>query len=459
VLAVIDGATGAVRRRLSGHEGPIYRVHFLPRRPLVLSASPDGTARLWDLQSGLQVSLFGGRGAEVTFARPSDDGARILTAGARVAAWATDSPQVPLTQIWGHTAEVTSAAFLAGDLVATGSADTTIRVWRLADDQVAAGWRAHEGVLWDASLTRAGDRAVTASGDGSARVWSSTGALLHELRGHQDDVTAVALSPGGDLVASGSEDSTAIVWNARTGERLHVLRGHQAQVGDVEFSSDGATVLSSSWDGTAKLWHSRDGQLVHTLAGADGPVFAGRFHPRRPQLLTAHADGALREWDLHAGRLLATRQAHESAIFQFALSHDGRRAATASLQTVRLWDLEHWRLLGTCEGHRDLVRSIDFSPDGALLVTTGEDRSALVWNAQTCELLERRPVGEPGTAISFRGDGRQLLAANLAGLVQLWNIDYDRRSPRELAILVRCQVGLQVVDEKVVAADRRGCPP
>ena len=78
------------------------------------------------------------------------------------------------------------------------------------------------------------------------------------LGGHTAAITAVAFSPDGTRVLTGSQDNTAKLWDAQTGKEILSLPGHTQEVTSVAFSPDGLSVLTSSRDGTAIIWQAKE---------------------------------------------------------------------------------------------------------------------------------------------------------------------------------------------------------
>jgi len=100
-----------------------------------------------------------------------------------------------------------------------------------------------------------GARIVTASVDGTARVWDAgSGRVIAVLSGHANAVRSAAFSPDGSRVITAGDDGTARIWDVVDGEVLAVLRGHTGPVGSARFSPDGALVLTAGADGTARVY-------------------------------------------------------------------------------------------------------------------------------------------------------------------------------------------------------------
>jgi len=140
-----------------------------------------------------------------------------LACGMVLPAFTQERPDIVWIQ-GGHGRDVISVVFSPdGRLLASGSVDCTIKLWRVAD-----------------------------------------GSLVRTLTGHTDFVTSVVFSPDGRLLASGSGDKTIKLWRVADGSLVRTLTGHTVPVNSVSFSPDGRLLASGSWDKTIKLWRVAD---------------------------------------------------------------------------------------------------------------------------------------------------------------------------------------------------------
>jgi WD40 repeat protein len=97
-------------------------------------------------------------------------------------------------------------------------------------------------------------RIVTASDDNTARIWdAATGNEIRVLRGHEGRVWSAAFSRDGTRIVTASGDKTARIWDAATGNKIKVLRGHESVVRSAAFSPDGTRVVTASDDKTARI--------------------------------------------------------------------------------------------------------------------------------------------------------------------------------------------------------------
>jgi len=121
-------------------------------------------------------------------------------------------------------------------------------------------------------LSGNGELALTGARDKTAILWETkTGKPLRTLKGHQDDVWAVALSKDGKRALTGSSDQTAILWNAETGEKIRTFRGSN-YITCVSMTTDGKRVLTSSHDGAVHLWDTATGKELCRLISFDAGI-------------------------------------------------------------------------------------------------------------------------------------------------------------------------------------------
>jgi streptogramin lyase len=259
--------------------------------------------------------------------------------------------------------------------------------------------------------------------DGAWRNWLSGWGERTVLAGHTDSVWAVAFSPDGTRILTGSGDNTARLWDAATGKLVATLVGHAARVFAVAFSPDGTRVLTGSWDGTARLWDTATGTAVATLAGHTDSVSAVAFSPDGTRVLTGSNDTTARLWDAATGKLVATLAGHLSAVFAVAFSPDGTRVLTGSWdRTARLWDAATGKVVATLAGHTDVVRAVAFSPDGTRVLTGSYDNTARLWDAATSKVVATL-AGHTNYvfAVAFSPDGTRVLTGSGDTTARLWD--------------------------------------
>jgi WD40 repeat protein len=196
--------------------------------------------------------------------------------------------------------------------------------------------------------------------------------------GRPGRVEAVAFSPDGTRVLTGSTDGTAWLWDGATSKLVATLAGHTSYLHAAAFSPDGARVLTGSEDSTARLWDAATGKAVAVLAGHTGPVGAVAFSPDGTQVLTSEGYW-VRLWDVATGKAVATLE-KTGPVAAVAFSPDGTRVLTGSGDIMaRLWDAASGKVVASLAGHTDSVTAVAFSPDGTRVLTGSQDNTARLW--------------------------------------------------------------------------------
>ena len=249
---------------------------------------------------------------------------------------------------------------------------------------------------------------------------------------HTNAVDAVAFSPDGKLLASGSRDATVGLWRVEDGTLLRTLEGHMSLVNTVAFSPDGKLLASASGDRTVRVWRVDDGTQLRILEGHANPVNTVAFSPDGKLLASGSKDTTVGLWRVEDGTLLRTLEGHKKQVNTVAFSPDGELLSSGSGgtlrgdDTVRLWRVEDGTLLRTLEGHMSLVNTVAFSPDGKLLASASRDRTVRVWRVDDGTFIrDLRLLLARGALsnIALSPNGELLASGDEDRTVRLWRVE------------------------------------
>jgi WD40 repeat protein len=426
-----DAQTGEPRRTLRGHTAYIISAAFSPDGTrVVTSGGPnDGTARIWDAQSGEQLAMTSKRpsdgrlGGEVFIAVFSPDGERLLT-----------THQDRNARLWNaHTGELLKTFREAGQQIISASflpGGTHVLIGHSLWD-IGTGERSPGVRLPGTSSLYTGGRL---SPDGTKSLGADTQDLyLKDLTEetkeppapfgqttgrHSSQINSATFSPDGRRIVTASQDGTARVWDSSSGETLMILAGHTDRVKSASFSPDGRYVVTASYDRTARIWDTHADNSVKTLGEVRGildpsPEFAA-ISPDNTAVVVAVYGGPPVLWDARAGFRRALLEGHPSGITFAAFSPDSTRLVTSSAERTILWDTSTGGQLAAPAG--SVGRAAVFSPDSRRFVTFTDDEW-LVWNARDGSLITRQKTvairsagfSHDGTLISVVSDDGQKL--------------------------------------------------
>ena len=293
-----------------------------------------------------------------------------------------------------------------GALILSASWTGAVKLWSAARCEKALAVRASEERVTGADLhpsatVAAFDEAsdatattssslfmATASADGVACLWSASGTLLREMRGHVGRCGRASFYPSGAFLATAGFDKTWRLWDCETGAELLCQEGHSRAVYDVRFHPDGSLACSVGLEAHGRLWDARSGANVLNLRGHAKPVLCVDFAPNGAHVVTGSEDHTVKVWDLrHVKGCLYTVPAHAKSVtsvryeptsggYFLSASHDG---------DAKAWSGADFSLRRRLRGHASRVAAVDVAPGGAACVTVGHDRTLKLWRTGRAE--------------------------------------------------------------------------
>jgi WD40 repeat protein len=423
-VKVIDVATGAaVLPPLAGHAGAINSVAFSADDGMVVTASQDGTARVWDTGTGQQTAVLEGHDQGAFHAAVRGDGRAIATSDGRgtVRIWQWPEQTAPLP-IQGVEHGPSLLVFdPAGHLLAAG--DKTPRLFNSNTGQMITSLVGHRDWVQDARFSQDGSRAVTASADGTARVWEMpSGRALAVLRGHQGAVFRIATDPGADRIATISGTTVRLfqVPAQQTFTDFHDW------VLDVVPVNNGAALAASGKDGRVLVCDIANGGVLAQLQGPPGQVSGLDVDPTSQFIGAVMGDGDVWVWDWHQNEVVARLHMKYPAA-NVSFDGTGTRLVVATEASVEVMD---WRdgaatgppLLDDGTGASSFGYRATFSPAGDVIAVARGLRIQTWTTSGDARWTSRAHTGEI-VSVAYSRDGRYLLTTSVDGTARTWRAD------------------------------------
>ena len=412
------------------HGLPVRLVAFSTDDSRILTASGKSVWR-WEVTAGKLIDQPIQQPGTILAVTHGNEGWRTLTQSAANRVQVCDAVAgIPVGEPLEHRDRILAASFSPdGTQVLTGGRDNTIRLWDASTGQPLGEPLASDD--WVTAVSFGLDGTELASGGRESAVsLRDTGTLKPLDFVWMRDVPAeLSLHRGGRVLMANTYDNSAMLLDVvGPPGKLHLgqpLR-HGDRVLAVAISPNGTRLLTGSRDGTARLWQAAIGHQVSRALSHGSTIWDVAFSRDGSRIATACADKMARIWDASAGQLVGKPLKHDDSVRAVTFSPDGARLLTGSVdKTARLWDAVTQQPIGDPIRHQGKVSAVAFSPNGSWVATGTDEGSFHLWNAETLQpigpLLPREDSGG-AWSVAFSPNARRLLTAGWDGIARLWNV-------------------------------------
>jgi WD40 repeat protein len=437
-----------IGKPLTGHLDVLTSVAFSPDGNTLASGSYDKNVILWDVKTGQPLKKLSGYTDKVRSVAFSPDG-KILASGSddgTIILWDVKNDALPGKSLIEPAKlglnPVLSVAFSPdGKTLASGDYDKNVILWDVLTGKLLKELSRHSGTVRTVAFSPDGKTLASGSEDRTVILWEvETGHIIDQLQGHSDLINSVSFSPDGNMLASGSKDKTAILWEMKSRQPIsRPLTGYTpaGQVLSIAFSPDGKTLASGSYDKSVMLWDVEKGQAFENkpLYEHKDVVSSIAFSRDGKILASASKDETIILWDVEKRRVIGQpSQGHTAPVTSVTFSPGGSTLASGSCGKfdgdtcvqgeIILWDMNTRQPIGKLSGHSAIVKSLAFSPDGRTLASGSVDKTIILWDVKTGQILGQQLSGHTGAinGLVFSPDGKTLASGSYDSTVILWDV-------------------------------------
>ena len=279
----------------------------------------------------------------------------------------------------------------------------------------------HTDQISDIAFSSDGTLIASASDDKTVRVWKIDGTPIATLEGHTEKVNCVAFSSDGKLIASASDDKIVRVWKI-DGTSVEILEGHIGPVNSVAFSSDGKLIASASDDKTVRVWKI-DGTHVRTYSKHEDKVISVSFSPDGEFLAAGGQYDVVRLWKLN-DKIEDDIEINEYGITEIKFSHDSNLVTLIDkFGGLKLWTSDGQTPVKS-SGYNSGYIYAKNSPNYKILASIEKhQRNIIAILSFRYFRIENR--GGEVNQLEFNPDGNLLASASKDNIIRLWNLESE----------------------------------
>jgi WD40 repeat protein len=342
-IRIWDAQSGRQLTALSGHKAAVCSVDYSPDGRRIVSGSVDKTLRVWDARTFVQLATVRGHEEGVTSVAYSPDGYSIISGSkdGTLRVWDAESIQGKTSKATGHTDEIADLCYTPDGSVITSSNDRTVRLWHPGDAEILV-LRRHADTVTSVSCSRDGRRICSASRDKTVRIWDSRSGKQVAVLRHTSDVE-IAKFLDERFVVSGSSDHKVYIWDFKSGKQVGCLRGHRAkdlknclmEIGDSRYGPDAIRIPQGE---AVFIYRASSGKCLDVVENQaathkNSPGVEARWRAVKREFETAILDVATGEEIAWFPTMLRDIAAHVSGCAW--AGHDGSHAYIIQVEATR----------------------------------------------------------------------------------------------------------------------------
>ncbi|SDZ19644.1 WD40 repeat [Geodermatophilus africanus] len=395
MLWELDHDTGMITSRAQLASSGVTAVVISADGRVVAAGMADGTVRLWDASGTEAATVRWSASSVESLALSADGGTLLLGTQDGTVMVGPAQASTPVRSVRHSAAVFATQLNSGGSVMLTASQDGAVSWLRVSD---GAELTRSPVPAFLAVMDPAGSHLLVGNVDGGVYLLAAGGAQTTLATRGPIGITA-GFTPDGSLAQIGRTDGVSRIWRVSDQEPVVDLRGGPA-IQRAALSPDGLRLVSGTGDGVIRVWALPDRPLILPASsepGVTGDATSVTFTAAGDELLTAAQGGPVRAWDASS--------AAETPL--------GAACTTPPLGALCLG-------LNVATEQGGWITRARYSPDGTLIATSGQNGTAVVWNAESADEVARAPqINAPIDDLAFSADGQLLALGDRSGRTRL----------------------------------------
>jgi WD40 repeat protein len=432
-VRVTDGAN--VLKEMT-YPGKIRAAAISPDGKRLFAGGSDKTVHVYDVGEGKELSVLSGLGDGIESLAVSPKGDLVAAGGVScaVAVWNTEGQVVHRItwdpEIEGGDTRVYSVAFSPSGGTMAFSQGSTVSLYDTRTWTCRRKTKEHKNRVNGIAFTPDGKLMATGSDDTTIMLWEAGGASpVGKLEGHTGGVLHIAISQDGKRLMSCGYDTTLIVWDLASRTAVSTIKGHKTVIQSLDVSSDGTRIVSGDLDGDVRLWRVPMGSATTILEGHENEVYSLKFDTRGEHLLSVGlGHSGIIVWRVADGRRVSAESPEHVSGFALAFSPLGNAFAVSTISSQEVW-FYGWpdcKLVAKCPVDAKQLERMVWSADGKRVAVVDLDGNVFVLEASSQKLLHKMQNPTRGLfgRLAIAPDGKTIaVGAGNCSQVVFWNLE------------------------------------